>query len=175
MASGTCWLLSLWATLLATHLLLWQERCSSAPAALPSSQGSPSARLVQLQIRADHKGFVSLISCLHQKETILHAWLMPVPFMLCCWPCLQGLFHLPLVAWNLRTFLKDHHTVDVTEIFRQIHWEKKVRIVKLIMYLCLFVFVIYRLVESAVVGLLSEENKKQAGMLLQDAATATYY
>lgn len=88
---------------------------------------------------------------------------------------LQGLIHLPLVAWNLRTFLRDHQTVDVTEIFRQIHWEKKVRIVKLIMYLCLFVFVIYRLVESAVVGLLSEENKKQAGMLLQDAATATYY
>ena len=100
---------------------------------------------------------------------------MAVLFMLCCRPCLQGLIHLPLVAWNLRTFLKDHQTVDVTEIFRQIHWEKKVRIVKLIMYLCLFVFVIYRLVESAVVGLLSEENKKQAGMLLQDAATATYY
>lgn len=100
---------------------------------------------------------------------------MAVLFMLCCCPCLQGLIHLPLVAWNLRTFLRDHQTVDVTEIFRQIHWEKKVRIVKLIMYLCLFVFVIYRLVESAVVGLLSEENKKQAGMLLQDAATATYY
>ena len=56
MASGTCWLLSLWASLLsptrgrmcAVHLLLWQERCSAAPeppSSLLCSQSGPSARL----------------------------------------------------------------------------------------------------------------------------------
>jgi hypothetical protein len=56
----------------------------------------------------------------------------------------SGIFMLLMLAWNVRTFLRDEHTVDVTEVFRQIPREKKIRIIKLVFYLLAFVYVIYR-------------------------------
>lgn len=57
---------------------------------------------------------------------------------------LSGVVMLVLVAWNVRTYLRDEHKVDVTEVFRQIPREKNIRIVKLIFYLVGFVYFIYR-------------------------------
>jgi hypothetical protein len=56
----------------------------------------------------------------------------------------SGLVMLTLLAWNVRTYLRDEHKVDVTEVFRQIPREKNIRIVKLVFYLLGFVYFIYR-------------------------------
>jgi hypothetical protein len=57
-----------------------------------------------------------------------------------------GLAMLTVAALNLRTYLRDEHAVDVTEVFRQIPREKNIRIVKLVFYLLAFVYIIYRCV-----------------------------
>jgi hypothetical protein len=40
--------------------------------------------------------------------------------------------------------MKRKHLVDVTEIFRQLHGEKKYRMIKLAFYFGLFIITIYR-------------------------------
>jgi hypothetical protein len=40
--------------------------------------------------------------------------------------------------------MKRKHLVDVTEIFRQLHVEKKYRMIKLAFYFALFIITIYR-------------------------------
>jgi hypothetical protein len=56
----------------------------------------------------------------------------------------SGLAMAALTAWNVRTYLREEHRVDVTEVFRQIPREKNIRIAKLVFYLLGFVYFIYR-------------------------------
>ncbi|XP_027066337.1 protein cornichon homolog 1-like isoform X2 [Coffea arabica] len=53
---------------------------------------------------------------------------------------------LPAAYINLRKFMKREHLIDVTEVFRVLSVEKKLRVVKLGFYLLLFVLVMTRLV-----------------------------
>lgn len=41
-------------------------------------------------------------------------------------------------------YMDRKHLVDVTEIFRQLNWEKKYRMIKLAFYFSLFIITIYR-------------------------------
>eukprot|EP00271_Cylindrocystis_brebissonii_P021387 TRINITY_DN7579_c0_g2_i1.p1 TRINITY_DN7579_c0_g2~~TRINITY_DN7579_c0_g2_i1.p1 ORF type:complete len:157 (+),score=33.08 TRINITY_DN7579_c0_g2_i1:440-910(+) len=66
------------------------------------------------------------------------------------------LFNVPLLLFHLRLYLRKEYLVDVTEVFNQLPYEKKLRLVKLFFYLAFFVLVIYRLVEAGVTFLLGE-------------------
>lgn len=52
--------------------------------------------------------------------------------------------HISVCLWNLRTYLRREHHVDVTEIFRQLPKQKMMRMIKLVIYLFAFVLIIYR-------------------------------
>ncbi|BDA44050.1 probable protein cornichon homolog 4 [Coccomyxa sp. Obi] len=94
----------------------------------------------------------------HDSSASLNTWVMPeyiaqaalTALLLFSGKWLSGLVMLLLVAWNVRTYLRDEHKVDVTEVFRQIPREKNIRIVKLIFYLLGFVYFIYRLIITLV-------------------------
>ncbi|KAK9827272.1 hypothetical protein WJX81_006715 [Elliptochloris bilobata] len=77
---------------------------------------------------------------------------------------------LGVCAWDLRTYLRSEHKVDVTEIFRQIPHEKKVRMVSLLVYLVTFVITIYKLVETAIYSLLNDDGRRAAHNLFKEAA-----
>lgn len=46
---------------------------------------------------------------------------------------------LPYLYYNVRLYTRRQHLVDVTEIFNQLHWEKKQRLYKLV-YLVILLF-----------------------------------
>ncbi|GAV60241.1 Cornichon domain-containing protein [Cephalotus follicularis] len=53
------------------------------------------------------------------------------------------LLSLPYLWYNVRLYMQKKHSVDVTEIYNQLHWEKKQRLIKLgylivTLVMCLF-------------------------------------
>ena len=56
------------------------------------------------------------------------------------------LIHLPILAYHVRTFALDAYKTDVTEIFRQLPRERRIRIIKLGIYMGGFVFIVYKCV-----------------------------
>ncbi|KAK9808104.1 hypothetical protein WJX73_006585 [Symbiochloris irregularis] len=80
--------------------------------------------------------------------------------------------HTALALWNARQYLKKRHKTDVTEIFRQLPREKNMRIAKLAFYLISFIYCIFRVVDTAVNGLMSPEARHTAHQLFQDAAAS---
>ncbi|XP_078166310.1 protein cornichon homolog 2-like [Carex rostrata] len=74
------------------------------------------------------------------------------------WHWFSFLITLPVTCYHLKIYMKRKHLVDVTEIFRSLHWEKKYRIIKLAFYVTLFVIVIYRLVLTAVTLVMDDED-----------------
>eukprot|EP00249_Psilotum_nudum_P007103 c20306_g1_i1 orf=482-916(+) len=69
------------------------------------------------------------------------------------------LLNAPLVYFNVKLYMRRQHLVDVTEIFNHLGKEKKYRLIKLGFYVFLFFIVIYRLVSSAVVGILELDDE----------------
>lgn len=67
--------------------------------------------------------------------------------------------------YNLRKFLSRQHLIDVTEVFRFIESEKKIRILKLGFYLVLFVLVLVSLVLSFINALVDEDEAIDFGSL----------
>ncbi|XVE75669.1 hypothetical protein DITRI_Ditri12bG0111500 [Diplodiscus trichospermus] len=65
------------------------------------------------------------------------------------WHWFMFLLTVPLTVYHLMLYLNRKHLVDVTEIFRDLNFEKKYRFVKLGIYLLLFTLVLFRLVISA--------------------------
>mmetsp|Transcript_11455 Transcript_11455/g.36202 ORF Transcript_11455/g.36202 Transcript_11455/m.36202 type:complete len:187 (-) Transcript_11455:176-736(-) len=66
------------------------------------------------------------------------------------------LVNLGVAAYHVhKVFVRKDFLVDVTEIFNQLPVQKKERLIKLGAYLVCFVYIIYRLVEAAVRGLMS--------------------
>ncbi|KAK9916157.1 hypothetical protein WJX75_009511 [Coccomyxa subellipsoidea] len=114
----------------------------------------------------------------HDSSASLNTWVMPeyiaqgvlTAMLLLTGKWVSGLVMLTLLAWNVRTYLRDEHKVDVTEVFRQIPREKNIRIVKLVFYLLGFVYFIYRIVHTAVNTFLTPESREAAHKLFQDAA-----
>ena len=56
------------------------------------------------------------------------------------------LIHLPILAYHVRTFALNAYKTDVTEIFRQLPRERRIRIIKLGIYMGGFVFIVYKCV-----------------------------
>uniref|UniRef100_A0ACD5YJU8 Uncharacterized protein n=2 Tax=Avena sativa TaxID=4498 RepID=A0ACD5YJU8_AVESA len=63
----------------------------------------------------------------------------------------------PVTYYHVRLYMNRKHLVDVTEIFRQLHVEKKYRMIKLAFYFGLFIVTIYSLVMTAVLLFIDED------------------
>ncbi|XP_019243027.1 PREDICTED: protein cornichon homolog 1 isoform X1 [Nicotiana attenuata] len=85
----------------------------------------------------------SRINSVVLKEYILHGAFCIVFLVTGHW--FIFLLMLPPAYYNARKFLNRQHLIDVTEVFRFIESEKKIRIFKLGFYLVLFVLVLVRI------------------------------
>ncbi|KAL3534229.1 hypothetical protein ACH5RR_002690 [Cinchona calisaya] len=65
---------------------------------------------------------------------------------------------LPIAYLNFRKFMKREHLIDVTEVFRVLSAEKKLRVVKLGFYFVLFILVMIRLVFSVINSTVDESE-----------------
>ncbi|KAL4621662.1 protein cornichon homolog 4-like isoform X2 [Castanea sativa] len=73
--------------------------------------------------------------------------------LLCLFFLLTGnwvmfLSSLPYLCYNVRLYVKQQHLVDVTEIYNQLRWEKKLRFLKLAYLLFLFFISLFWLIWS---------------------------
>ncbi|KAK1408472.1 hypothetical protein QVD17_40272 [Tagetes erecta] len=75
------------------------------------------------------------------------------------------LLTLPIMIYNTMLYTKRRHLIDVTEVFRSIDAEKKYRIVKLALYLLLFVLVIIGLVIAVVNNLIDDDEEVLHGSI----------
>ncbi|KAJ0721211.1 hypothetical protein HanOQP8_Chr08g0273101 [Helianthus annuus] len=73
------------------------------------------------------------------------------------------LLTLPIKIYNTMLYSKKRHLIDVTEVFRSIDAEKKLRIVKLAFYLLLFVLVIIGMVIAIVNNLIDDKEEALHG------------
>lgn len=114
----------------------------------------------------------------HDATNSINTWVYPefglqaliTVLMLCTGRWLVGGLQLVVLAFNLRLVFLQQYRVDVTEVFRELGREKKIRMVKLVMYVLIFVIVIYKLVETAVHTLLTPEGRVHAAHLMKQAA-----
>eukprot|EP00268_Persea_americana_P047880 TRINITY_DN5019_c0_g1_i17.p1 TRINITY_DN5019_c0_g1~~TRINITY_DN5019_c0_g1_i17.p1 ORF type:complete len:149 (+),score=12.75 TRINITY_DN5019_c0_g1_i17:415-861(+) len=74
------------------------------------------------------------------------------------WHWFMFLLTAPVTYFHIRLYMQRKHLIDVTEIFRLLNDEKKIRLVKLVFYLTLLFITIYRLVASAVTSLVDEDD-----------------
>ncbi|XP_039017236.1 protein cornichon homolog 1-like [Hibiscus syriacus] len=80
-------------------------------------------------------------------EFLLQAFLCLSFLLTCHW--FMFLFTLPITAYHLMLYLNRKHLLDVIEIFRDLNTEKQYRLVKLAVYLLLFI-VVFRLLSSSI-------------------------
>ncbi|XP_065854866.1 protein cornichon homolog 1 isoform X2 [Euphorbia lathyris] len=71
---------------------------------------------------------------------------------------LMFLFAAPLTCYHVMLFMKREHLIDVTEVFRNLNFEKKLRMIKLGIYLIFFSILIFRLILSAVYMITDEDG-----------------
>ncbi|KAL0337989.1 UNVERIFIED_CONTAM: protein cornichon1 [Sesamum calycinum] len=69
------------------------------------------------------------------------------------------LVSLPPAYYNLKRYLSKQHLVDVTEVFRVLNAEKKVRLVKLGFYVVFFGLVITRLALSVIFVVFGDDDE----------------
>ncbi|GMH44978.1 hypothetical protein BSKO_12935 [Bryopsis sp. KO-2023] len=118
----------------------------------------------------------------HDASARVNKWVIPEVVLQCTFAgillvggkWIAGMLPLGLAAWCIRSFTKGTAYTDVTEIFKQVSEEKKNRFIKLGVHLFMFVLTIYRLVNAAVHGLLTDEAKEVAKRLLQDSIGSPY-
>jgi len=82
------------------------------------------------------------VPCVQIPEYGIQAALVLVMLLSRRWVVL--LIHLPVLAYHVRTFALDAYKTDVTEIFRQLPRERRIRIIKLAIYMGGFVFIVYK-------------------------------
>jgi hypothetical protein len=85
-----------------------------------------------------------------------------------------GTLQLAALAYNVLQHRGGRHLVDVTEIFRQIKPRRKILLIKLGMYLLVFVGIIYRFIETLVHGLISPSGHAAARSILREAAASLH-
>ncbi|KAJ0965114.1 hypothetical protein J5N97_026252 [Dioscorea zingiberensis] len=76
------------------------------------------------------------------------------------WHWFPFLIMAPISYYHFKLFTSRRHLIDVTEVFRHLNGEKKYRMVKLAFYFCLFLIVIYRLVMTAIIVLIDEDDHR---------------
>ncbi|KXZ55330.1 hypothetical protein GPECTOR_3g462 [Gonium pectorale] len=86
-----------------------------------------------------------------------------------------GVAQLLLTAFLLHSWSVRQHVVDATDVFRQLPLQKKRRLIMFGAFLFCFVMVTYRLIESIIHGLLTDEGRETAKKLFQDAAASLHH
>ncbi|KAG6669691.1 protein cornichon homolog 4-like [Carya illinoinensis] len=61
---------------------------------------------------------------------------------------LMFVFSVPYLCYNVRLYMQRQHLVDVTEIYNQLRWEKKLRFFKIGYLIMLFFLSLYWLISS---------------------------
>ncbi|RWR77784.1 protein cornichon 4 [Cinnamomum micranthum f. kanehirae] len=74
------------------------------------------------------------------------------------WHWFMFLLTVPVTYFHIRLYMQRKHLIDVTEIFSLLNGEKKIRMIKIALYLTLFIIILYRLVASAVNSLIDEDD-----------------
>ncbi|KAJ8638048.1 hypothetical protein MRB53_012315 [Persea americana] len=75
------------------------------------------------------------------------------------WHWFMFLLTAPVTYFHIRLYMQRKHLIDVTEIFSLLNGEKKIRMIKIALYLTLFIIILYRLVASAVSSLIDEDDR----------------
>ncbi|XP_058071576.1 protein cornichon homolog 2-like [Magnolia sinica] len=70
----------------------------------------------------------------------------------------------PITYYHVRLYMQRKHLIDVTEIFSLLNGEKKLRMIKIGFYLVLFFIVLYRLVATAVMSLIDDDDSLESRM-----------
>ncbi|KAG2444850.1 hypothetical protein HXX76_001591 [Chlamydomonas incerta] len=79
-----------------------------------------------------------------------------------------------MLVYLLHSWHVKQHTVDATDVFRQLPVQKKRRLIMFGSFLLFFVIITYRFIESIIHGLLTEEGRAHAKKLFQDAAASVH-
>ncbi|KAJ8766125.1 hypothetical protein K2173_021642 [Erythroxylum novogranatense] len=61
----------------------------------------------------------------------------------------MSLLCVPYLYYNFRLYTRRQHLIDVTEIFNQLHWEKKLRLFKLFYLIILLFLAIFWMILTA--------------------------
>ncbi|KAG2496227.1 hypothetical protein HYH03_005825 [Edaphochlamys debaryana] len=85
-----------------------------------------------------------------------------------------GLLQAAMLAFLLHSWHTRQHVVDATDVFRQLPMQKKRRLIMFGSFLGYFVIITYRLIESIIHGLLTDEGRANAKKLFQDAAATLH-
>mmetsp|Transcript_16088 Transcript_16088/g.22215 ORF Transcript_16088/g.22215 Transcript_16088/m.22215 type:complete len:166 (-) Transcript_16088:7-504(-) len=67
--------------------------------------------------------------------------------------------NVSIVLWHLRLYFKGEAYIEATDIFSNLEKHRKVRLIKFGMYIVIFVGIVYRLLEAAVILLLAAQGK----------------
>ncbi|KAF2549093.1 hypothetical protein F2Q70_00023571 [Brassica cretica] len=74
------------------------------------------------------------------------------------WHWVFFLVALPVTCYHAMLYKERRHLIDVTEVFRGISFEKKLRFTKLGFYIFLFIMVVFRLTLSAVYSFTEDDD-----------------
>ncbi|CAA7016205.1 unnamed protein product [Microthlaspi erraticum] len=74
------------------------------------------------------------------------------------WHWFFFLVALPVTVYHAMLYNERRHLIDVTEVFRGISFEKKLRFTKLGFYIVLFIMVVFRLTLSAVYSFTEDDD-----------------
>eukprot|EP00879_Flechtneria_rotunda_P014973 GHRR01015643.1.p2 GENE.GHRR01015643.1~~GHRR01015643.1.p2 ORF type:complete len:130 (+),score=24.06 GHRR01015643.1:137-526(+) len=85
-----------------------------------------------------------------------------------------GLCHAGLLAYMLQLCSTRQMYVEITDAFRQLPQQKKQRLIMLGAHLLLFVVIVYRLIETALLVLLTPEGRAMTKKLLHEAAASVH-
>mmetsp|Transcript_2421 Transcript_2421/g.4870 ORF Transcript_2421/g.4870 Transcript_2421/m.4870 type:complete len:160 (+) Transcript_2421:341-820(+) len=80
--------------------------------------------------------------------------------------------NLALAAFLVYQIVKRNALLDVTEIFTQLPWEKRVRLCKLAVHFVSLIYVIYRLVEAGVSVLMDHHGHTITKHIMNNVASA---
>eukprot|EP00775_Hariotina_reticulata_P011959 gene11959-12102_t len=85
-----------------------------------------------------------------------------------------GVCHAAVLVYMLHLHNSRLFYVDTTDAFRQLPQQKKQRFVLLAAHLLLFIVVVYRLIETALMVLLTAEGRAMTKKLLHEAAASVH-
>ncbi|CAN6921297.1 unnamed protein product [Brassica oleracea] len=110
-------------------------------------------------LEADHMNPFETSTCINRlvlPEFILQGSLCLL--FLLTWHWFFFLVSLPVTCYHAMLYNKRRHLIDVTEVFRGIDFEKKLRFTKLGFYISLFILVVFRLTLSVVYSLTEDDD-----------------
>ncbi|CAN7075257.1 unnamed protein product [Brassica oleracea var. botrytis] len=110
-------------------------------------------------LEADHMNPFETSTCINRlvlPEFLLQGSLCLL--FLLTWHWFFFLVSLPVTCYHAMLYNKRRHLIDVTEVFRGIDFEKKLRFTKLGFYISLFILVVFRLTLSVVYSVTEDDD-----------------